>query len=239
MAALAWDDVSAWDDGGLWDYTSTITPYSTEYYLGFLTSEYNQQPDCLSVVDISVQPFSETILLLQRFPEFFQLSAAVGDQLTKLGNLVGVSRYVESPITNVYFSLDSATLGLDQGVLQGEFDPSEALTTLPDDLYLALVQAQILLNKWDGSIPGLYNALNSLLIGLVIQDFGNNTMFYGLITTQTVPLLTQLFLDGYFNLAPAGVAVLPPVITSPDATPFFGLDANNSVISGLDIGYMA
>ena len=239
MSGTAWDDGGVWDDGGLWDFTQPTIPYSTAYYQELLTSEYNQQPDCLTVVDISVQPFSDTILLLQSLPEFFNLPAAVGDQLTKLGNLAGVSRYVELPITGVYFSLDSAVLGLDQGVMQGEFDPSGALTALPDDIYLALVQSQIWLNRWDGSIPSLYVGLSFLLNGLVIQDFGNNTMFYGLTTTQAIPLLTQLFLDGYFNLAPAGVAVLPPVITSPNGTPFFGLDAANSAIAGLDTGYMA
>lgn len=235
---ILWDGGDTWDDGSLWDFTLPVIPYSVEYYYGYVTSEYKQQPNFLTAIDVATQPFAETILLLQAIPSLFVLSTAVGDQLTKLGELIGVSRYVEIPITGVYFSLDSSTLGLDQGSMQGEFDPSSGLTTIPDNIYLLLIQAQILLNSWNGTIPELYAALNPLLTGLVIQDFGNGTMFYGLTTTQSVPLLTQLFLDGYFNLAPAGVQVLPPEISSPNGTPFFGFDAETAAVSGLDVGYV-
>lgn len=236
----SWDDPSNyWDMPSVyWDETAQITPYSSEYYLALLTSEYNQQPDAVATVLISVQPFADSILFLQNLPNYFELNTAVGDQLTKLGALIGVARFLETPITGIYFALDSSTLGLDQGSMQGEFDPTSGLTEIPDDIYLMLIEVQIALNRWNGTIPALYAALNSLLTGLVIQDFGNNTMFYGLTQTQNNPIINQLFLDGYFSLAPAGVQVLPPVITSPSGTPFFGLDAENSAISGLDIGYM-
>ncbi len=214
------------------------TTYSIPDYFGYITSEYQTQTDFLTVIAVSVQPFSDTIDFLQNLPEYFVLDTSVGDQLTKLGELIGVSRSVSEALTNVYFSLDSATLGLDQGSMQGQFDPSTGLISLPDNVYLPLVQAQILLNKWDGSIPQLYAALDPLLAGLVIQDLGNRNMFYGLTTTQTEPILTELFLNGYFNLAPAGVQVYPPVISFPNGTPFFGLDAENSSVSGLDVGYV-
>ena len=122
--------------------------------------------------------------------------------------------------------------------MQGPYDPTSGLTALPDDIYLSIIQATILLNTWDGSIPGLYKALNPLLEGLVIWDSGTREMFYGLTTTQTIPILTEMFLQGYFSLAPAGVSVLPPVITTPNGTPFFGLDAETVSVSGLDTGYM-
>ena len=216
----------------------TTAPYSIQYYQNLLTSEYISDQDTLDTICLSVQPFSDTISLLQNLYESFELNNAVGDQLTRLGYLVGVSRYVNVPLTGVYFSLDSATLGLDQGSMQGPYDPTSGLTALPDDIYLSIIQATILLNTWDGSIPGLYKALNPLLEGLVIWDSGTREMFYGLTTTQTIPILTEMFLQGYFSLAPAGVSVLPPVITTPNGTPFFGLDAETVSVSGLDTGYM-
>lgn len=216
----------------------TTAPYSIQYYQNLLTSEYISDQDTLDTISLSVQPFSDTISLLQNLYESFELNNAVGDQLTRLGYLVGVSRYVNVPLTGVYFSLDSATLGLDQGSMQGPYDPTSGLTALPDDIYLSIIQATILLNTWDGSIPGLYKALNPLLEGLVIWDSGTREMFYGLTTTQTIPILTEMFLQGYFSLAPAGVSVLPPVITTPNGTPFFGLDAETVSVSGLDTGYM-
>ena len=216
----------------------TTAPYSIQYYQNLLTSEYISDQDTLDTISLSVQPFSDTISLLQNLYESFELNNAVGDQLTRLGYLVGVSRYVNVPLTGVYFSLDSATLGLDQGSMQGPYDPTSGLTALPDDIYLSIIQATILLNTWDGSIPGLYKALNPLLEGLVNWDSGTREMFYGLTTTQTIPILTEMFLQGYFSLAPAGVSVLPPVITTPNGTPFFGLDAETVSVSGLDTGYM-
>lgn len=216
----------------------TTAPYSIQYYQNLLTSEYISDQDTLDTICLSVQPFSDTISLLQNLYESFELNNAVGDQLTRLGYLVGVSRYVNVPLTGIYFSLDSATLGLDQGSMQGPYDPTSGLTALPDDIYLSIIQATILLNTWDGSIPGLYKALNPLLEGLVIWDSGTREMFYGLTTTQTIPILTEMFLQGYFSLAPAGVSVLPPVITTPNGTPFFGLDAETVSVSGLDTGYM-
>ena len=216
----------------------TTAPYSIQYYQNLLTSEYISDQDTLDTISLSVQPFSDTISLLQNLYESFELNNAVGDQLTRLGYLVGVSRYVNVPLTGIYFSLDSATLGLDQGSMQGPYDPTSGLTALPDDIYLSIIQATILLNTWDGSIPGLDKALNPLLEGLVIWDSGTREMFYGLTTTQTIPILTEMFLQGYFSLAPAGVSVLPPVITTPNGTPFFGLDAETVSVSGLDTGYM-
>jgi len=232
-----WDSGGTWDSGLFWDGTLPAPIYSVPYYLEYITSEYNQQPNFVTVFNVSIQPFSDTILFLQNLPAYFELATAVGDQLTKLGQLIGVSRYVQTPLTGVYFSLDSSTLGLDQGSMQGEFDPSSGLTIIPDNIYLSLIKVAILLNKWDGTIPSLYAALNPLLTNLVIQDFGNNQMFYGLTSTQSVPFLTQLFLNGYFGLAPAGVQVLAPVISTPNGTPFFGLDAETSAVSGLDVGY--
>jgi len=216
----------------------TVTPYSIEYYQNLLTSEYISDQDTLDTISLSVQPFSDTINLLQNLYKSFQLNNAVGDQLTRLGYLVGVSRYVNTPLTGVYFSLDSATLGLDQGSMEGPYDPTSGLTALPDDVYLSIIKAAILLNTWDGSVPGLYAALNPLLKGLVIWDSGTREMFYGLTTTQDIPILTEMFLQGYFSLAPAGVLLLPPVITTPNGTPFFGLDAETVSVSGLDVGYL-
>jgi hypothetical protein len=53
---------------------------------------------------------------------------------TKVGIWVGISRFLKTPLSGVYFSLDVFP-GLDQGTLQGPFDPTTGLTVLPDDSY--------------------------------------------------------------------------------------------------------
>jgi Protein of unknown function (DUF2612) len=218
----------------------TGTPGTLNYYLSLITSEYANQPNFLATVNLLLTPYVQTINLLQNLFQLFQLSTAVGDQLTKLGAWAGVSRNVTLPITGAYFSLDTAGLGLDQAPMQGPNDPSSGLVALPDNIYLPILQAFILINNSKGTLNSYYNALNQLFPGckLVIQDFGNGTLFYGLTATPQNPVIAQLFTQGYFSVAPAGVGVISSEISSPSSTnvPFFGLDVENSTISGLDVG---
>src|SRR4051812_17274628 len=92
----------------------------------------------------------------------FDLDTALGDQLDQIGKWVGQSRILPLPLTNVYFSLDDATLGLDFGSLQGPFDSTTGLVTLPDEAYRNLLRATIIVNQWDGTIPGAYDAWDQL-----------------------------------------------------------------------------
>ena len=119
------------------------TPGTLDYYLGLITSEYSSQPNAMATVEAVVQPKVDTIAFLQNLWQYFQLDSAVGDQLDKLGAWLGVSRNVSETLTGVYFELDSSTLGLDQGSMQGEFDPSTGLVSLPDDTYRKIIGIDI------------------------------------------------------------------------------------------------
>ncbi|RUT64887.1 hypothetical protein CKG00_17310, partial (plasmid) [Morganella morganii] len=52
-----------------------------------------------------------------------------------MGEWTGISRYISTPITGVYFSLDMDDIGLDQGVWKREFDADSGFTELDDETY--------------------------------------------------------------------------------------------------------
>src|SRR5208282_2153371 len=189
-------------------------PGTLQYYLTSLTSEYVAQPNFIATITALTNPFAQTINLTENLYTYFNLNTAVGDQLTKLGNWAGVSRNIQQPLSGVYFSLDSNTLGLDQGSMQGEFDPSSGLVSLPDDSYRQIVQMNITINKSNGTKIELYNAISPLLTPaqLIIQGDNNNNVFYGLLGTPNNSLFWQLFQQGYFSFTSAGVGVTGNVI---------------------------
>lgn len=206
-------------------------------YFELVTSEYADLPKFKATLTALLSSFSNCISLLQNLYKYFEIDTAVGDQLTKLGNLVGVSRSVLEPITGVYFSLDDPNLGLDQGIMQGPFDPVSGLVALPDEHYRQIVKMNIALHHVEATTANIVSIVEPLLAPakLLIFDMNNCSVFWALTAPPADPIYAQLFPLGYFNAAPAGVQVFGDVILT---NAIFGFDVENSVISGLDVGYM-
>lgn len=245
--------------------SADITPYT-----GLITSNHAVRPKFVATVAASVQPLADSGALLASIPAAFDLDNAVGAQLDVIGQWVGISRNLPTPLTGVYFSLDTTGLGLDQGIIFGPGDSLSGLTAVPDDHYRIMLAAKIASNYWDGTIPGAYAvlavALASAAFRLMIQDNGDMTLTYMVmalsaddaaylvtldgaaftmdgagitvgapLTSAIDPLTIQLITGGYLDLRPVGVQIYAYVYqTAPG--PFFGLDCENSTISGLDVG---
>jgi hypothetical protein len=159
-----------------------ITPY-----IDRVTSEHINATRFIETLSASVQPFADSIDVLNGLYEDFDLDNAIGAQLDILGQWIGISRYVTSPLTGVYFSFDTSGLGFDQGYIFGPGDSTSGLSALPDDIYVILLKAKIIANYWDGTANGAYAAWNALLgpygYQILIQDNGNMTMTYALFFT--------------------------------------------------------
>jgi len=211
-------------------------------YLNLITTEHADKYKFAGTVLASVQPFVDITATLNSMTGLYDLDNAVGEQLDVVGQWVGVTRYVSTPLTGVYFSLDTAGLGLDQGLIWSSGEPLTGLTALPDDIYKLLIRAKIVANHWDGSIPNAYEIWNTLLAPqgyqIIIQDNGDMTMTLGLVSEIVNPTFFQLFIGGYLDLKPSGVQIAGYITPSVQA-PFFGLDVENSAISGLDVGAFA
>lgn len=131
-------------------------------YSGLITSEHNQRPKFMAVVEALAQPMVDLQNVLGSMPGEFDLDSAVGAQLDAVGEWVGISRVVNTPLTGVYFSFDTAGLGFDQGVWKGPFDPDTGLTRLDDETYRLVLRAKIGANHWDGTLESSKAILNAI-----------------------------------------------------------------------------
>lgn len=207
-------------------------------YTDLITSEHQDKPNFAAVLAAILRPVADIVDTIGSLPATFDIDEAQGNQLDIIGLWVGVSRQLNEPLAGVYFSFDTIGLGFDEGVWQGQFDPTSGLVSLPDDAYRALLYATIGANQWDGSIPGAYAVWQQLFGSserVLIQDFGDMSMLMALMDKSPNATINALFTTGVIRLKPAGVQLM---LAQPSvaAAPLFGFDIQNAAISGWDSG---
>lgn len=231
---------ATWDSGLQWDVNVGPNLGSTAAWLALITSEHNQRPKFMLMLATLLQPIADTIAVTGTISDKFDLDLAAGAQLDVIGQWVGITRNLSVPITGVYFSFDTASLGFDQGTWQGPFNPLNELVTLDDAPYRTLLRAKIANNQWDGTIAGAYAAWAILFAGtgitILIQDLGFMHMLFALKGSSLDAVTVALFKGGYLNMKPAGVRIDYFVTESVADVPFFGFDAENASVSGFDVG---
>lgn len=212
-------------------------------YLNLITSQHADKPKYMAMVALLAQWGVDRRNMLASIPALYDIDNAIDQQLDRVGEWVGQSRNLSVPLTGIYFSLDVAGLGVDQGTILGPFNPVSGLTALPNDSYRILLYATIAANSWDGTIPGAYTAFNTVFVPLgyqiLIQDYQDMTMGFALVGPTPDAVTLALFKGGYLNLIPAGVGVAYYFEPSVSGIPIFGLDVENTVIAGLDVGAVA
>jgi hypothetical protein len=179
-------------------------------YTNLITSEHADKPNFMDMVAAICQPFADTVQVLQNTIPLFDLDSAVGDQLDKVGQWIGPTRNIDVAIAGVYFAFDTVGLGFDQGVWLGPYDSATGITVLPDDHYRVLLKAQVLNNRWDGTLQSAYTIgnLELSIFGHTLQiiDNQNMTMNLHILGSGVVDALTLALLNnGYFNIRPMGV----------------------------------
>ncbi|VXB25545.1 putative bacteriophage protein [Burkholderia sp. 8Y] len=208
-------------------------------YTALVTSEHADKPKFIAMVAGVAQAFVDIQNQLAATPPAFDLDAAVGSQLDDVGLWVGVTRNVNTPLTGVYFSLDTSGLGFDQGVWQGPFDPTTGVVSLDDDTYRLLIRAKIGANSWDGTLGTSASILNSIFNGgtyVFIQDNGDMSITYGIAGSVPSAIFLALLRGGYIPLKPEAVHINGYFVTSNPGGPLFGFDVENHLISGFDVG---
>ncbi|GMG90650.1 hypothetical protein Cmtc_18700 [Cupriavidus sp. TKC] len=208
-------------------------------YTDLITSEHNQQQDFMAVVEALAQPMVGLQNLLGSMPGKFDLDNAVGVQLDDVGAWVGISRNISTPLTGVYFSLDTAGLGFDQGSWKGPFDPDTGLTRLDDETYRLVIWAKIGANHWDGTLESSKAILDSIFGGgtfVFIQDNQDMSMTIGVAGQVPSAVFLALLSGGYIPLKPEGVRIDVVIVTSIDGAAIFGFDMDNSLVGGFDEG---
>lgn len=204
---------------------------TTADYLALITNAHQGKPCFAQTVTASVAPLAKVQSALDGLIQDFDLDTAIGVQLDIIGQWVGRSRRIQTPLTGVYFTWGGAAdVGWGSGIWQGPYDPDSGLVDLPDDAYRTLLRAKIAANRWDGSIPQAYVVWAAAFPGsiiLAIQDHQDMSMTINAAGTPLSVVEKALLINGYIPLKPEGVRIAAYYVV-PAAGPIFawGIPAN-------------
>ncbi len=207
-------------------------------YTELITAEHADKPRFKAMVSLVSGAFGANSDVFAQIVEAFDLDTAIGNQLDVIGQWVGISRYVQTPLA-VYFSLDTAGLGFDQGSWQGPYDPTQGLTSLDDETYRRMIRAKIGANNWDGTLTEMQSILAQVFSGTSTRIFAadNQDMTMGVYLAGTYPsaVMQSLLKNGYLPLKPEGVK-LDYFKVSIEGDAFFGFDLSNQYVAGFNTG---
>lgn len=213
-------------------------------YLALIPAFNANKPRFVNMLAALIQPLMDAQAVLDALVSDFDLDVAVGVQLDILGQWIGRTRYLQTPLTGVYFTLHAEgdafmRDGFDQGVWLGPYDPTTGIIAMPDDTYRKILKLQAIANEWDGTIPSIQAAFNAVYPGVVVNDRGDVPgglmVMDVLIPGVEMSSLELAALQQDFPIKPSGVRV-NIIESSIQTTPLFGFDIDNDIIGGLDHG---
>jgi len=210
-------------------------------YLSLIPSQHKDKPNFMAMTSADVAPYEKIQNVLTDIPNLYDVDLAIGSQLDIIGEWVGISRRVATPLTGVYFEWDGlALVGWDSGTWMGEFDSASGLNNLPDDSYRLLIKTKIAANSWNGSITMAYDIWETIFTSsyIIIQDNQDMTMTVGISGDKLGAVDQALLTGGYIPLKPMGVAVSYYAITIASGA-LFGWDTSTAALSGWDSGQWA
>ena len=184
---------------------------TADYYSGLVTSQHRDKPGFVAVLAALLEPFARNQAVLASLPGLHDLDAAAGDQLDACGTWIGLPRTVAVP--------------------------SLGTVTLADADYRTLLRARVLRDHWDGSMDSLQAILGALFRGTGITLFAvdGQDMSMAIYVTGGALTPTELALlkGGLLVPKPEGVLIAGIAVVT---GPLFGLDREDSSISGPDVG---
>lgn len=207
---------------------------AVETYTSLITSEHSDKENFIATLKVPVSLQDQLQNVLMQMIDAFDIDVAVGRQLDIIGEWVGVTRNISTPLTGIYFEWGgAASVGWSSGIWQGEFSPTSGISSLPDDIYITLLRAKIAANRWSGTIPSAYEIWEEIFPNtvIIIQDNQDMSIIIG-ISGEPLDVLTQALLTGgYIPLKPEGVRVQYYAIPV-DSNPIFTWGAEESSGTG-------
>ena len=192
-------------------------------------------PKFRAFIEAVCGPLCDAQAILRDIRGAFDLDTAVGVQLDAIGQWVGRTRYLEGPLTTVYFSWDELGVGWGEGVWKGPYDPSTGLTMLQDDLYRRLLKAKIAANMWRGNVPDAYAVWAAAFADpgavIIIQDNQDMSMSIGIAGIPLDSVFRAMLLGGYIPLKPEGVRIEWYAVTE-DGGPLFAWNCDGDGLAG-------
>lgn len=176
-------------------------------YLKLVTSEHSVQPKYMEYVKKTLDMISPDVDMYNDFDVLFAIDSAAGDQLDKLGELVGIGRKL--PIVDARIP-----------------------ATLDDDSFRLVIKAKVYKNRWDGTRKGLEDIFETMFPSIPYEIVDNQDMSYTvmLISPEADDVFIGLIMNGYILPKPSGVRVEYSIL---DST-LFGWDSDTAFIKGWD-----
>lgn len=183
-------------------------------YTDLITNYHAGKPKFFEHVDLSTRPLTDVSTVVSGLIPAFDIDTAVGTQLDVIGEWVGRSRRVSTPVTGIYFSWDTERVGWDQGVWQGPYDPDDGFIDLSDEIYRLMLKVKVAINNWNGqndSLPAILDeALSRSGIRMAIIDNQDMSISIWILGDPSVAMseIDRLILDSAVNRGP--FITLPP-----------------------------
>ncbi|HIF7133432.1 TPA: DUF2612 domain-containing protein [Escherichia coli] len=136
------------------------------------------------------------------------IGTSAGGVADVVGEWVGRSRRVATPVTGIYFSWDTERVGWDQGIWQGPYDPNDGFIDLSDEIYRLILKVKVAINNWDGQNDSLPSILDAALAGsgirMAIVDNQDMSISIWILGDPSVALseIDRLILDSAVNKGP-------------------------------------
>lgn len=188
---------------------------------------------------LSLKPFVDIQNSLALMPMAFDIDYAVGAQLDRIGERVGISRQLSIPLQNLFFSFGDPLRGWGRGLWKGPYDTGSSLFALDDNTYRRLLKAKIRANYWDGTVEQaeaiLRSFFNKPASYLFIQDNCDGSQTVALSGAYPDTLALAIFGQDLIPLKPNAVRSYHTVTTVP-GKPLFGFGINNQYIGGWGFG---
>lgn len=217
----------------------------TDDYVALITPWHANKPKFEAEVRLIAETLVAARQAFDAIAEAFDLDTAIGVQLDAVGLWVGLSRWVKTPLPNVWFTWGESGLGWGEGVWKGPYDSTEGVTKLDDGTYRLFLRLKIGANHWDGSYEGMETILGNIFSqantpGLYsfVQD-NQDMSIYIVFSGNSLPqIYRSLITGGYFPIKPDGV-LINYKMNSVDATPVFGWGVSNDQVGGWGTGSWA
>jgi hypothetical protein len=177
-------------------------------YLNMVPSQNREKPKFISWLSVPLTILDDTETMMKEIDTDFDLDIAIGDQLDKIGHIVGVSRILN-------------------------FQPISASPIVDDATYRRMILAKIAKNQWDGTYYGLTTIWDTFFpdIQLIVTDNQNMTVDV-LVFGIGANLERELIQNGYY--VPKAQSVKYNYLFA--ETKIFSYDLDNAFYAGYDVG---
>lgn len=193
----------------------TFIKYHIEDYTRLVTWQH-RKPKFLEFVTTMVRPFVDIMNSSWTLESRgYDIDRSTGAELDVLGEWIGLSRHVSLEIPESFFGWgytpDSDPRNWGGGKWAAGGVIPKSVYALDDSIYRFFLKLKIILNGWDGTVPGLYEAFDSMFSSkdctVNVRDNQDMTMSFTLRMDTENELYLLLLQQDYLKIRPAAVGI--------------------------------